>query len=78
MGFCPSCGERNDLEVKHSLAELEYYQLANVPEKISTIFGSRKVKCKHCEKKFKLERLPKNTRDTYRTELLKPYKRRKL
>ena len=68
MVFCPYCFERNDIEVPHPKGVLEYYQLENIPEKVSKHLDTKKIKCESCKRRFTVKRQDKNIRDTYKLE----------
>jgi uncharacterized CHY-type Zn-finger protein len=63
--YCKSCNSKMDIHVYHSFGKLEYYQLNNLPEKISKHLDTRKVVCNNCDKSYVLEKQPTKTTSDY-------------
>ena len=69
MVYCRYCNKRLEVRVYHALAQLEHYQIVNLPEKISKHLDTRKIKCNNCDKTFVLEKQPANTKTDYHLKL---------
>lgn len=69
MVYCRYCNQRLEVHVYHSLAQLEHYQIVNLPEKISKHLDTRNIQCNHCDRKFVLEKQPSNTKTDYLMKL---------
>ena len=64
MVYCKYCAKKIDVHVYHSFGKLEYYQITNLPEKISKHLDTRNIQCNKCNKTFVLEKqLKKSTTD---------------
>ena len=69
MVYCRYCQQKIDVHVYHSLGKLEYYQLTNLPEKISKNLSTRNIQCIPCDKSFVLEKQPKKSTTDYLMKL---------
>lgn len=65
MIYCKSCNSKMNIHVYHSFGKLEYYQITNLPNKISSHLDTRKVVCNNCDKTFVLEKQPAKTSSDY-------------
>ena len=63
--YCKSCNSKMDIHVYHSFGKLEYYQITNLPNKISSHLQTRKIVCNTCDKTFLLEKQPAKTTSNY-------------
>ena len=59
--YCKACNSKIDIHVYHSFGKLEYYQITNLPNKISAHLQTRKIVCNNCDKTFLLEKQPAKT-----------------
>ena len=69
MVYCRYCQQKIDVHVYHSFGKLEYYQLTNLPEKISKHLGTRNIQCIPCDKTFVLEKQPTKSTTDYLLKL---------
>ena len=63
--YCKACNSKMDIHVYHSFGKLEYYQITNLPNKISAHLQTRKIVCNNCDKTFLLEKQPAKTTSDY-------------
>ena len=56
MLYCKYCQKRIEIKVYHPQAQLEHYQLVNLPQRIAEHIRERKVHCKECDKDFILQK----------------------
>ena len=66
MIYCKSCNSKMDIRVYHSFGKLEYYQLNNLPNKISNNLDTRKIKCSECNVTNTLQKQPIKTITNYK------------
>ena len=69
MVYCRYCEKKIDVHVYHSLGKLEYYQITNLPEKISKHLDTRNIQCIPCDKTFVLEKQPPKITTDYLLKL---------
>jgi len=69
MVYCRYCKQKIDVRVYHSLAQLEYYQIVNLPEKITKHLDTREIYCSPCDKTFILEKETKDSTTDYHLKL---------
>ena len=69
MVYCRYCNKKIDIHVHHALAQLEYYHIVNLPEKVSKHLNTRKIQCNTCNKTFVLEKQEKKTSPDYLMKL---------
>ena len=50
MVYCRYCEKKIDVHVYHSFGKLEYYQIFNLPDKISKHLDTRNIQCNKCNK----------------------------
>ena len=67
--YCKSCSSVMDIHVYHSFGKFEYYQLTNLPNKISSHLDTRKIECSECKKTYLLEKQPVKTSSDYLLKL---------
>ena len=69
MVYCRYCQQKIDVHVYHSFGKLEYYQIKNLPEKISKHLTTRNIQCIPCDKTFVLEKQPTKSTTDYLLKL---------
>jgi len=69
MLYCRYCQTRIEIKVYHPTAQLEHYQLINLPERIAKHMEDRKVHCKTCDKDFLLEKQHKEEKFDFHLKL---------
>tara|TARA_Y100001963_G_C6451013_1_gene295861 strand:+ start:89 stop:475 length:387 start_codon:yes stop_codon:yes gene_type:complete len=69
MLYCRYCQTRIEIKVYHPTAQLEHYQLINLPERIARHMEDRKVHCKNCDRDFLLEKQHKEERFDFHMKL---------
>ena len=69
MVYCRYCEKKIDVHVYHSFGKLEYYQIFNLPDKISKHLDTRNIQCNKCNKTFVLEKQPKKSTTDYLLKL---------
>jgi hypothetical protein len=69
MVYCRYCQHKIDVHVYHSFGKLEYYQIKNLPEKISKHLDTRNIECNKCNKTFVLEKQSKKSNTDYLLKL---------